>query len=1488
MSVLGATQLLIPLMVLASTAHAATIPSTSGWFDIPNTHVRSVCPPNNFGGSGYAFSDNCNGLIGAWNGGVFDTARNRFIFWGGGHHDYLGNEIYALDMNTLALSRLTDPAVPVATGCPESLAGGTQPNSRHTYGGIQYMPNVDKMFVFGGALATCGNASQATWLFNFSTNKWEATSPSGPLPNFDYGIVTAYDPNTGKVFVHDSSNLFAYSPDTNSYQQLTHNNNGIDYHMTATLDPKRKKFVILGGGQAWIYDISGSTFTLKALSTTGGSAIANSSYPGLAYSPIRDRIVAWSGGNTVYELNLDTNTWTATSFSGGPSAGDVGVFGHWQYSPALDVFVTVNDVDQDIFTLRLGSSTTVVPFDFSLSVASSESVTAGQSVSFPVTVGLVSGTPQPVLLSALGAPSGTQASFSPMFCTANCASTLTLATSMSTPAGTSTITVTGRANPEGPIHTTSFSFTVNAAGGNITPPSTPTGLTATPFSSSQINLSWTASTSSAGVAGYKIFRNGTQVGTSPTNSFSDTGLTAGTSYSYSVSAFDAQGNDSAQSTSVTATTLASTTGGTLQVGPTRQFKTIGAALAAAADGNTIEIDAGTYNEAVTVSQNNLTLKGIGGYAHLNWGTGNYLTNTTTIPNGKGLIIIDGSGDTIDRLEFSGAKVVDQNGAGIRYEGGDLTIRNSFFHDNENGILGEGGASNTLLIENSIFQKNGYCPSQCAHNVYIGSMGHLIFRFNKSIDSHEGHTLKSRASVNEIISNFLSTKSSDGSYEADFPSGGTLYFIGNVIEQGVNTGNSSILAYGEEGITNSTRVLDVVNNTFYNFLGSGTFLDIQGSPSLIVKNNIFAGGGTIGVTADNTNKTLTASSFANVSQGDYHLVAGSPAIDGGTNPGLDGTFSLTPQFEYVEPASQTSRHVDAVIDSGAYEFSGGGGTTGPVISNVAASGITTSGATITWTTDKPADSQVEYGLSTSYGNQTMRDTTLVTSHSQTISGLSAGTTYNYHVKSQDGAGNLTTSDNFTFTTAAQVVPFDFSFALPGSGSVTAGQSVSFTVTVGLLSGMTQAVSLSVSGAPSGTMVTLSAASCSPDCSSTLTFATSTSTPAGSYPITVTGTFGQLSHTASLTLTVISATVPFDFSLSVPGSGSVTAGQSVSFTVKVGLVSGTTQAVSLSVSGTPSGTMVTLSAASCSPDCSSTLTFATSTSTPAGSYPISVTGTSGPVSHTASLVLTVKERQDDDHDDRAPAQSGYAVITPMGTTTSGTATGLVVFETFGMRGQSDHGALQAGVLASGLTTNAVLFVDSNDRLAKNLGVAIVNPNASNVNVTLTLRNNDGTQMATTTVNVPSHQQTANFIRELFSGQSSVPSEMTGTLAVTSTGSPSLPVSVIGLRFRGFNFSTLPVTSLSGDAGPLPTIAIDVGGAGAVLLPQFAAGGGWATELVLLNTGTSSLTVRVDLFRPDGTPLTAALNHQTGSSFTNLTIPAGGILTLAPRDRNGDDDF
>jgi hypothetical protein len=90
-----------------------------------------------------------------------------------------------------------------------------------------------------------------------------------------------------------------------------------------------------------------------------------------------------------------------------------------------------------------------------------------------------------------------------------------------------------------------------------------------------------------------------------------------------------------------------------------------------------------------------------------------------------------------------------------------------------------------------------------------------------------------------------------------------------------------------------------------------------------------------------------------------------------------------------------------------------------ISAVAHSGLTTSGATIAWTTNEPADSQVEFGTTTSYGSTTTVNPALVLNHSVSLTGLNAATLYHYRVISVDRGGNITRSADFTFTTAAPV-------------------------------------------------------------------------------------------------------------------------------------------------------------------------------------------------------------------------------------------------------------------------------------------------------------------------------------------------------------------------------------------------------------------------------------------------------------------------------------
>ena len=98
------------------------------------------------------------------------------------------------------------------------------------------------------------------------------------------------------------------------------------------------------------------------------------------------------------------------------------------------------------------------------------------------------------------------------------------------------------------------------------------------------------------------------------------------------------------------------------------------------------------------------------------------------------------------------------------------------------------------------------------------------------------------------------------------------------------------------------------------------------------------------------------------------------------------------------------------------------TTAPVISGVSVSSITSTGTTISWSTNENSDSQVVFGLTADYDNNTTPDPSLSTSHSQTLSGLQANTVYHYQVKSKDTSNNLASSADFTFiTTSAPPAP-----------------------------------------------------------------------------------------------------------------------------------------------------------------------------------------------------------------------------------------------------------------------------------------------------------------------------------------------------------------------------------------------------------------------------------------------------------------------------------
>jgi MYXO-CTERM domain-containing protein len=367
---------------------------------------------------------------------------------------------------------------------------------------------------------------------------------------------------------------------------------------------------------------------------------------------------------------------------------------------------------------------------------------------------------------------------------------------------------------------------------------------------------------------------------------------------------------------------------TITVGPGKQYPTPCAAAAAAADGDLIEIDAaGNYDGNVcAISKNNLTLRGVGGRAQIDAAGSN--------AQGKAIWVVTGNDTVIENIEFTGAAVPDMNGAGIRQEGTNLTVRNCVFRDNENGILAGDKAGSEILIEFTEFDHNG-AGDGFSHNLYINHVAKLTFRHNWSHRAQIGHLLKSRAAETHVLYNRL-TGESDGtqSYEIDVPNGGKTYVIGNLVEQGSQTDNPSMLAYRAEGAhaANPSDELFVVNNTFVNDRGSGTFVNVGGSVTtpVVLKNNIFFGGGTItnqGSAVQANNYSGSTSCLVGAASFDYQLAAGTPCVNAGADPGSGGGLSLLPAFHYVHPTASQARSSAGTIDIGAYELGGGSSGTG---------------------------------------------------------------------------------------------------------------------------------------------------------------------------------------------------------------------------------------------------------------------------------------------------------------------------------------------------------------------------------------------------------------------------------------------------------------------------------------------------------------------------------------------------------------------------------
>ena len=201
---------------------------------------------------------------------------------------------------------------------------------------------------------------------------------------------------------------------------------------------------------------------------------------------------------------------------------------------------------------------------------------------------------------------------------------------------------------------------------------------------------------------------------------------------------------------------------------------------------------------------------------------------------------------------------------------------------------------------------------------------------------------------------------------------------------------------------------------------------------------------------------------------------------------------------------------------------------------------------------------------------------------------------------------------------------YNFSLSNSGGITVepGSSGSNVITVtgeAFAGGSPQAVNLSCSSLPTGASCSFNPSSHNPAYQSVLTMNTLASTAVGSYPIIVTGVAGPVSKTTSFTLNVTDSS--FDISLLVMPLFSLQPGNSGSTTVQVNLVSGNPESVSLSCGNLPLGVTCSFGPALGMPTFQSGLTVSTTSSTPAGSWWITITGSAGSLSRSVQLSITI---------------------------------------------------------------------------------------------------------------------------------------------------------------------------------------------------------------------------------------------------------------------------
>src|SRR5262245_57280132 len=346
------------------------------WYEAPSSHLDSVAyspqPPG---------AEGVSAVIDDWTGGAYDTVNDRLIAWGGGHSGYAGNEIYVFELDTLKWKRWNAPSSNVSCNFSVNEYPDGRPCAMHTYDYVDFHPGSQSFVLLGGAspYPQGGGGAPVAHMYSFADSTWRrgATRPTDHDATLQ-GASSAYDPTRDVFWVLPAyNNKFAkFDPNAGggSGQWTTYSTDNIEIDAASAVDAARDLFVTVDGRgthKVRVHDLKNPGSAPVVVTTSGDTEPQQHGQLAFDWDPVTEQFVAWLGGaggtsrTSVYTLTPPSGDWKSGTWvwdevraDGGntvtPTAQNPnGTYSRWRYVPSKNVFIVVNQTNENVFFYKL-------------------------------------------------------------------------------------------------------------------------------------------------------------------------------------------------------------------------------------------------------------------------------------------------------------------------------------------------------------------------------------------------------------------------------------------------------------------------------------------------------------------------------------------------------------------------------------------------------------------------------------------------------------------------------------------------------------------------------------------------------------------------------------------------------------------------------------------------------------------------------------------------------------------------------------------------------------------------------------------------------------------------------------------------------------------------------------------------------------------------------------------------------------------------------